>query len=255
MPALAPIWVVGLRVTLIAIGLAVTIEAGCTATVKHTRVATVADYFPLTPSSRWEYLVRRRSEASPLSLVATVRPDEFKGPSGHRCRIVDEHYGDRPATERSPIVYCTEGGFLHRVMSLEYRGESLEDNGLRSGELKFLPIDLSRTRDWEGRTNAYQLPDGSGFEVRQLHRVFIQTESIEVPAGRFEKCARVETTAIHSATGPDGAAVGTRVVYYYSDWYAPGVGLIRTEQRSASAEVLATVELVRYQIEPGTRPQ
>ncbi len=145
-------------------------------------------------------------------------------------------------------MYCTEGGFLDRVMSLEYRGESLEDTGLRSGELKCLPVNLGCTQTWEGRTNAYQLADGSGFEVRQLHQVYVQKEPVEVPAGHFERCVRVETTAIHSATAPDGSAVGTRIVYYYSDWYAPGVGLIRTEQRSATAEVLATVELVSYQI-------
>jgi len=246
----------GLRVLLIVAGMAASLSVGCTATVKRDRATQVAaDFFPLTPNSHWEYLVRRRSDASPSPFAATVRPDEFKGPNGHGCRIVDERYGDRPAAERHPIVYCAEGGFLHRVMSLDYRGESLEDNGLRSGELKFLPIDLAHTTSWEGRTNAYQLADGSGFEVRQLHQVFVQREPVEVAAGRFERCARVETTAIHSATGPDGAAVGTRVVYYYSDWYAPGVGLIRTEQRSATAEVLATVELVSYQIAPGTRPQ
>jgi hypothetical protein len=115
-----------------------------------------------------------------------------------------------------------------------------------------LPIDLAHTNAWEGRTNAYQLSDGSGFEVRQLHQVFVQAEPIDVPAGRFTGCARVETTAIHSATGPDGSAVGPRIVYYYSDWYAAGVGLIRTEQRSATAEVLATIELVSYQVAPET---
>lgn len=240
---------------LIGLALSATTGAGCAAAVKRDRVGPVADFFPLAPSSRWEYVVSRRSESPPLRLVATVRPDEFKGPNGHGCRIVDEHYGDRPPEERFPIVYCAEGGFLHRVMSLEYRGESLEDNGLRSGELRFLPINLGQTRDWEGRTNAYQLPDGSGFEVRQLHQVFIQPEAMQVPAGRFERCARVETTAIHSATGPDGAVVGGQVVYYYSDWYAPGVGLIRSEQRSANAEVLATIELVHYEIAPGARPQ
>lgn len=254
-PAMPAVRVGGLWSLLIGLGLLATMGVGCTAAVKHDRVGLVTDFFPLIPSSRWEYLVTRRSEGFPLRLVATVRPDEFKGPNGQGCRVVDEHYGDRPAGERSPIVYCAEGGFLHKVMSLEYRGESLEDNGLRSGELKFLPIDLGQTRTWEGRTNAYQLPDGSGFEVRQLHQAFVQPEPVEVPAGRFDRCVRVETTAIHSATGPDGATVGTRVVYYYSDWYAPGVGLIRTEQRSANAEVLATVQLVGYQIARGTGPQ
>jgi hypothetical protein len=248
-------WVAGLRATLITFTVLATMGLGCAAAVKRDRAALVADFFPLVPSSRWEYLVTRRTEGPPLRFVATVQHDEFKGPNGHSCRIVDERYGDRPAGERSPVVYCTEGGFLHRVMSLEYRGESLEDTGLRSGEVKFLPVDLGQTHAWEGRTNAYQLPDGSGFEVRQLHQVFAQPEPVDVPAGRFEHCARVETTAIHSATSPDGGSVGPRVVYYYSDWYAPGVGLIRTEQRSAAAEVLATVELVGYQIAGEARAQ
>jgi len=230
------------------LGLLVVLTLGCAATVKHPRARSTADFFPLTPSSHWEYVVTRRTEGAPLRFVATVRPDEFKGPNRHGCRIVDEHYGDRPSDERTPIVYCTEGGFLHRVMSLEYRGESLADNGLRSGELKFLPLDLEGTHTWEGRTNAYQLSDGSGFEVRQLHQVYVEPQPVVVPAGKFEHCARVETTAIHSATAPDGSAVGPRIVYYYSDWYAPGVGLVRTEQRSTTAEGLATVELVGYQV-------
>jgi hypothetical protein len=251
MPAMR---VVGLRLSLIGVALLATTSMACTATVRrsgHVASRTVGDYFPLTPSSRWEYQLSRRSDGSPLRFVVTVRPDPFQGPNGAGCRIVDERYGDRPG-ERSPIVYCTDGGFLHRVLSLEYRGDALEDTGLRSGELRFLPIDLAHTNAWEGRTNAYQLSDGSGFEVRQLHQVFVQSEPIDVPAGRFTGCARVETTAIHSATAPDGSAVGPRIVYYYSDWYAAGVGLIRTEQRSATAGVLATIELVSYQVAPET---
>jgi hypothetical protein len=247
-PTMVSMCVAWLRGGLIGFGLLAATGVGCTAVAKQDRAGPIADFFPLTPSSRWEYSVSRGGEGTPLRFVATVRLGEFKGPNGLGCRIVDEHYGDLPAGERSPIAYCSEGGFLHRVTSLEYRGESLEDNGLRSGEIKFLPVNLGQTQAWEGRTNAYQLPDGSGFEVRQLHRVFVQREPIEVLAGRFERCARVETTAIHSATGSDGAAVGARIVYYYSDWYAPGVGLVRTEQRSATSEVLATVELVGYQI-------
>jgi hypothetical protein len=240
----------------VVVGLLVAVGWGCAAVVKPSRITvTSPDYFPLAPRSRWEYLVSRRAAGERLRFFATVRPDEFTGPNGHGCRVVEERYSDLPGGGRYPIVYCREGGFLHRVMSLEYRGEALEDNGLRSGELKFLPVDLAQTETWEGLTNAYSLPDGSGFEVRQLHQVYRQAEPIVVPAGSFAGCARVETTAIHSATGPDGSPVGPRIVYYYSDWYAPGVGLVRTEQRSATAEVLATIELVEYEITPETVPQ
>ena len=137
-------------------------------------------------------------------------------------------------------------GFLHRLMSLEYKGESLEDNGLRSGELKFLPLNLRRVADWEGTTNAYHMPDGSGFEVRQLHHVLPRLERIEVPAGAFRRCVHVETKAIHSAIDVDGTHTGPQVVLYYSDWYAPGVGLVRTDQRDADAHAMTTIELVHY---------
>jgi DUF3108-like len=222
--------------------------AGCTAAARSHVPAPVQSFFPLVSNSRWEYVVTRQAGRERFQFIATVKQGDFTAADGQACRIVDERYTDVSGGERLPILYCAKGGYLHRVMSLEYRGETLEDNGLRSGELKFLPTDLQHTRAWEGWTNAYRLPDGSGFEVRQLHERRPEPELVEVPAGRFQDCLRVDTTAIHSATGPDGQPVGPQVVYYYADWYAPGVGLVKTEQRNAQAEVLATIELVRYQI-------
>ena len=230
-----------------------TMASACVATNRRSHAAATLDYFPLTPTSRWEYVLNRRAGNSPVRLVANVRTNDLQGPNGHGCRIVDEHYGDGPEDERTPIVYCLEDTFLHRVTSFEYRGDALEDTGLRAGEVRFLPLDLAGTPSWEGRTSSYRLADGSGFEVRQLHRVFVQNEPIDVPAGRFERCARVETTAMHSATSPEGSPVGPHIVYYYSDWYAAGVGLVRTEQRNAGHEVVATVELVSYHVAEASR--
>jgi hypothetical protein len=221
--------------------------AGCSAAaIPH--ATSPADFFPLAPNSRWEYVVSRRTGSERFRFVATVRQDEFLAADGRACRIVDERYADLSAGQRFPVVYCAEGGFLHRVMSLEYRGDSLEDNGLRSGEVKFLPTDLSHAHAWEGRTNAYRLPDGSGFIVQQFHEAVPERGPIVVPAGQFARCVRVDTTAIHSATAADGEPVGPRVTFYYSDWYAPEIGLVKTEQRSTDAQVLATIELVEYEI-------
>jgi hypothetical protein len=226
---------------------------GCTATVGPRPAAVApASFFPLDPNSRWEYAVSRQAGHERFQFTATVQQDDFVAPDGQACRIVDERYTDIAGGTRFPVLYCSKGGFLHRVMSLEYRGDALEDNGLKSGELKFLPTDLAQVQTWEGWTNAYRLPDGSGFEVRQLHERVPEPEEVAVPAGRFDGCVRVDTTAIHSATGADGRPVGPRIVFYYSDWYAPGVGLVKTEQRNAQAEVLATIELVAYAIGGGS---
>ncbi len=227
---------------------------GCTATLgPRPEAPPAASFFPLTANSRWEYVVSRRAGGDRFEFIATVQQHDFIAEDGQACRVVDERYTDVAGGTRFPVLYCAKGGFLHRVMSLEYRGEVLEDNGLRSGELKFLPTDPAKTATWEGWTNAYRLPDGSGFEVRQFHARVFESQTIEVPAGAFENCMRVDTTAMHAATGPDGKAVGPGVVFYYADWYAPGVGLVKTEQRDASAVVLATIELVRFAIGPETR--
>lgn len=226
--------------------------SGCGLAPLRTRART--DFFPLAPQSRWEYVVNRRAGRDTFRFVATVRPDDFQTADGRSCRVVDEQYGDVGETERFPVVYCVEDGFLHRVMSLEYKGETLEDNGLRSGELKFLPTDLRDAGAWEGVTNAYRLPDGSGFEVDQLHRVVPEPERVVVPAGDFPGCLRVETTAIHSAVSDSGVHTGPRVIYYYSDWYAPGVGLVKTQQRNTDDAVVATIELVQYDIAGIARP-
>ncbi|HEY2385857.1 MAG TPA: hypothetical protein VGK30_02765 [Candidatus Binatia bacterium] len=218
------------------------LAAGCGLVTAHPRDE--QDFFPLAPSSQWEYAVSRHGETGVLRFVATVRSDPYRTADGRACPIVDEQYGADAV--RYPVVYCRESGFLHRLMSLEYKGETLEDNGLRSGELKFLPLDLRAARDWEGTTNAYHLPDGSGFEVRQLHHVLPRLERVDVPAGAFRQCVHVETKAIHSAIDVDGAHTGPQVVLYYSDWYAPGVGLVRTDQRDADAHAMTTIELVHY---------
>lgn len=221
--------------------------AGC-ATATRGLPNLEGSFFPLAPRSHWEYVVSRHAGASRLRFMATVRQGDFVANDGRACRVVDERYTDVGEEERFPVLYCAEGGFLHRVMSLEYRGGELTDTGLRSGELKFLPTDLRSANAWEGLTNAYRLPDGSALVVEQFHRAMSAREDVSVPAGRFAHCVRVDTTAVHYATGSDGAAIGPRVTYYYADWYAPGVGLVKTEQRGTDAEVLATIELVRYEI-------
>lgn len=228
------------------------VGSGCTAALgPRPGSSPTASFFPLTANSRWEYVVTRRTGHERFEFIATVQQQDFIAEDGQACRVVDERYTDVAGGTRFPVLYCAKGGFLHRVMSLEYRDDTLQDNGLRSGELKFLPTDLAATETWEGWTNAYRLPDGSGFEVRQHHERVFEADTIVVPAGAFERCMRVDTTAVHAATGPDGRAVGSSVVFYYADWYAPGVGLVKTEQRDASADVLATIELVRYEIGSG----
>src|SRR5207249_68220 len=89
------------------------VAAGCSLVAARFRAEPT--FFPLTPLSHWEYAVQRRDGRESFRFIATVKPDEFQAQDGRRCRVVDERYTDVGGDERFPIVYCNEGGYLHRV--------------------------------------------------------------------------------------------------------------------------------------------
>ena len=104
-------------------------------------------------------------------------------------------------------------------------------------------------------TTAYDLGGGNGYDVRQTHRAVSEPSVIEVPAGRFTGCIRVDTVAVHGGKH-DGQYDANPIVLYYSDWYAPNVGLIRTIQSDrpdtsvpGNGPPLSQIELLAYDVE------
>jgi hypothetical protein len=179
--------------------------------------------------------------------------------------LVDESYpaddaplGDTLGTsakpEVYPIAYYRENGFLYRALSLEYRGNELRDVGIGSSEERFLPDGLSNDLAWDSVTTAYDLGGGNGYGVRQTHRAALEARAIEVPAGRFTGCVRVDTVALHAGQR-DGKYDSDPIVLYYADWYAPNVGLIRTVEsnRPDGGPALAQIELLAYDVEGARR--
>jgi hypothetical protein len=69
-----------------------------------------------------------------------------------------------------------------------------------------------------------------------------------VPAGTFRRCVRVETVA--SAIAPGGMQPRA-IVHHYTEWYAPGVGLVKArsavEVEGRTLDVLAA-ELASFDV-------
>jgi hypothetical protein len=199
-------------------------------------------------------------------MTVRVRGERFIHSLGLTCRLVDETYGgadaamvaalgETPDAEVHPIAYCRKDGFLYRALSLEYDGDDVREIGLGSGEERFLPDGLSSDLSWESLTTAYNLGGGTGYGVRQTHRAFVEADVVEVPAGRFGGCVRVETVAVHSGQFR-GKSDADPVVLYYADWYAPNVGLVRTIQSDRPGREgppLAQIELLAYDVEGAGR--
>jgi hypothetical protein len=236
-----------------------TLLAAC---ARHGAEKGPVDFFPLHADDTWIYAVDRPLRNLHTHMTVRVRGERYVVALRRRCRLVDESYAsddnglNAPAgkPEIHPVAYYRENGFLYRALSLEYHGNELRDAGLGSSEERFLPDALVRDTAWDSHTNAYDLGGGTGYEVRQSHRAVPESGVVEVPAGRFSDCIRVDTVAVHG--GKHGGQHDAPVILYYSDWYAPNVGLIRTIQSDrpntsapGSGPPLARIELLAYDVE------
>jgi hypothetical protein len=236
------------------------VTAGCT---RQQDASEARDFFPLHAEDTWVYEVAQPLRNVHTRMTVRVRGEQYIQTLGRRCRLVDESYAAPDAAvglvpdpagrpEVYPVAYCRKNGFLYRAMSLEYHGSELREIGLGSSEERFLPDGLGSAANWDSITTAYDLGGGNGYGVRQMHHAVPEPGVIEVPAGRFAGCVRVDTTALHSGRR-NGTYETDPIVLYYADWYAPNVGLVRTVQsdRPDSGAPLAKIELLAYDVQGG----
>jgi hypothetical protein len=223
------------------------------------------DFFPLHDEDLWIYGVAQPLRNLRTRMTVRVRGERYIEPLRRHCLLVDETYGapDAALAARSemgdqqvhPIAYCRKDGFLYRALSLEYAGGEVREIGLGSAEERFLPDSLVTNAAWESVTTAYDLGGGTGYGVRQRHNAVREARPVEVPAGRFSGCVRVETVAIHGGRH-EGRNESNPIVLYYADWYAPNIGLVRTIQSDRpwqQGQALAEIELLAYDVEGAER--
>jgi hypothetical protein len=224
-----------------------------------------ADFFPLHDEDTWVYAIEQPLRNLHTRMTVRARGERYFTALGQRCHLVDETYGGPDAAmvqthgetqdrQVHPIAYCRKDGFLYRALSLEYHGKDVREIGLGSSEERFLPEGLQHASAWDSLTTAYDLGGGNGYDVRQRHRAVPESRVIEVPAGRFSGCVRVDTIAVHGGRH-DGQTEPDPIVLYYTDWYAPNVGLVRTFQsdrpggETGEGPPLAQIELLAYDVE------
>lgn len=209
------------------------------------------DYFPLDPGLRWEYAKRESSRAG-------EQVERF---------------------EMRNLTPATRDGqrYLRRLASdgneywLQLRDERLERVGVRTA-IDFEPrMDASARMvmprvpavgmAWDVETRPYVLERIEPFRERfsqddskriQLRmQVMALDEVVEVPAGRFERCLRLEGSGLLNVLA-DARIGASPVPVTHTEWYAPGVGLIklqRTETLDTQAIVggSVTLELLRFE--------
>jgi len=197
--------------------------AGCTSLrVAPERRPLDGALFPLTPGSSWVYEVR--DFAGRVSELRARVNREVAGAGGN-LTLVEEICGipGEPGFDSGHdlVVYYSTAGFIFRA-PWYYPASAPPPTG--AGE-PILPVDVARSASWHGSHSILAIDGPPLYELRTESRVTATAEAIDVPAGSFAPCLRVDTVVV--ATDPS-AEPKREIVYYYTDWYAPGVGLVRT---------------------------
>ena len=199
---------------------------GCDADIPET------DYFPLQKGVMWEYQVDEKLTGRENYRSFTI---ENRGlaqfPADH------EYAGDqisiRHTSDGTDYYILKDDSGIYRVAKrtlIEY--EPRFDANL----VRVLPNhrDLNVGRSWVIPTKPYALhatasfavPDPRKRDINMQFEIKSITETVEVPAGIFENCIRVEGNTLLTLY-VDPKLGYQDIPITQTEWYAPGVGLVK----------------------------
>ena len=203
------------------------------------------EYFPLESGLRWEYRVHEQNR-----LVDKVERLSL------RNRDAQEHEGQRYVRR-----LASDGNEYWLTVS----DGSLQRRGLRTA-IDFAPrmdvhprtvlqLPPATGQAWEVETRPYILERAEPFRERfsqdDSKRIVLRMQVaalddvVEVPAGKFERCLRLEGTGLLNVLA-DARIGASEVPVAHTEWYAPGVGLVklvRTETLDTQQIVGGTVTM------------
>ena len=216
--------------------------------------AAAREYFPLVKDAHWVYLVdyggMRKGELEVFGRgLRSVNGLEGEAFINDEVIPQAEAIGFEPV---APVAYMTVDGYLGQVSGLDYD----EKGGVRviAGEdpKRLLPLEPQQGATWEESPRILELPQGGGGGVTRWRRSIAARDSLDVPAGTFRDVLVVESQYW------DDDVSSEKPLMRYEDYYARGVGLLRTvtfDEQNGGRQIMEQ-SLLRYAFpEPGSEPE
>jgi hypothetical protein len=199
------------------------------------------DYFPMVPKARWLYSIRSGLGRFQVEVIARSELPLSEG--GDLVFVMDERNLGRSLgfAVVAPVGYVKQGGYLARVTGVDYVGSDP-----KSGKLQLLgryeptwmfPEDPKPGQSWVQQTDMFGNAENPGALMGWSGRI-LELSSVEVPAGRFDEVLDVETEYRDASEG----SLVPKVVYH--DYYARGVGLIKSVTEDPSGDESNRIEQV-----------
>lgn len=218
--------------------------AGCGKTSSPT-------YFPLENGRHWTYEL---SEANPLG--SRTERVEMRN-AGSRERNGETYYLRRSTVGTEYWLKLDDRNIVRTGLRTAVEFEPRDDTLPHT----VIPIEPKLGDTWENASQPFILERATPFRERFLHhdsvrftllmKVTSVSEDVTVPAGTFKNCLKVEgDAAINVLADPRIGA--SEVIVHHTEWYAPGVGLIKLERKEPleTTQIVGgevTMELLDYQ--------
>ncbi len=178
------------------------------------------EYFPLRRGGHWSYELRTGPFSPSTRIEVTSRGEHGVRDSNEALFLMEERlsgrvYGLEPA---GLVGYRVADGYLTRIPAVSL-GADGQVSILGGDGMSFLPVDPNPGQTWSDRAVVFRESGGS----RQVWTAEIEAVgSMRVPAGRFDDVIVVRS----QQWDPEWHA--TKPLHSYEDYYARGVGLIRS---------------------------
>jgi len=195
------------------------------------------NYFPMVPGARWLYSLH--SSLGEIEVEVTARGDMPLSRDRGDVFVMDERNlgASLGFVEVAPVAYVLTPMYVGRISAVDY-GPSGSLRLLGQDEPTWiLPLDPKPGHSWGQKTALFETPEGGGAQLGWNSEVKPRT-TVTVPAGRFEDVVEIETLYRDASDGE----VETEVVY--RDYYARGVGLVRSVTEDPSGDATHRIEQV-----------
>jgi hypothetical protein len=188
--------------------------------------AASADFFPLVKNAHWVYKLDLVVTSTEIEVVAKGQTDVEGLPDAPFVmdeRTIGQSFGMAPV---GPTAYVTSDGFLARYSGLDYtRTDHLKMLG-EEDPTRVIPLGATPGSEWTHETRLMQQPEGGGGLIKWTGRTK-RADPVTVPAGTFSDVILVETEYWDPSIDTDAPLIS------YQDWYARGVGLLRSVTMNA----------------------
>lgn len=181
----------------------------------------ITDYYPLKEGMSWEY----RIDKSQTQDIENFAPRDMGG-----IEVIPQKIENSAGTAFHFVTKDKDG-----IYTYAYQAPSATEPKVLPEADYILKNPLKPGKSWEESASVQLLLESIPYAM--VYLVESKSETVTVPAGTFENCLLIKGSGL--AQSDKGALGIIKISITEDNWYAPGVGLVKSVRKQSGNHVLA----------------